>query len=340
MGTDAKENGKEVFYYEKGEDGRTGCKVCPRLCNIKPGHRGYCRVRENRNGVLYATNYGQCTSYGVDPIEKKPLYHFHPGSFILSLGTVGCNLRCGFCQNWEIAHGDPKTVYLSPDQAVGAALAAREKDTPNVGLAYTYSEPFMWYEYVYDTSRLARSKGLKNVLVTNGYVNEEPLKALLPYIDAMNIDVKGFTDRYYRDTCAGRLDPVIRTVEISAGKCHVEITTLLVPGLNDSPEEIRELARWLGGIDRDIPLHFSRYFPNYKFDLDPTPAATMLMARETAGEYLNYVYIGNAPELDGGKTLCPQCSSVVIDRRGYRTSAAGLDGDSCSGCGGSIKVIL
>jgi len=239
------ESGKEVFYYEKGDDGRTFCKVCPRLCNIKPGHRGFCRVRENRDGALYATNYGQCTAYGMDPIEKKPLYHFYPGSYILSLGTVGCNLRCGFCQNWEIAHGDPKAVYMSPEQAVRAALSSREEGVPSVGLAYTYSEPFMWYEYVYDTSKLAREKGLKNVLVTNGYVNEEPLKEILPFIDAMNIDVKGFTDKYYRDTCAGRLDPVIRTVEIASGKCHVEITTLLVPGLNDSPEEIAELAKWL-----------------------------------------------------------------------------------------------
>jgi pyruvate formate lyase activating enzyme len=198
----------------------------------------------------------------------------------------------------------------------------------------------MWYEYVYDTARLARARGLKNVLVTNGYVNEEPLLALLPYIDAMNIDVKGFTDGYYRDTCAGSLEPVIRTVEKSAGRCHIEITTLLVPGLNDSPEEIRDLARWLGGIDRDIPLHFSRYFPNYKFHLDPTPLETLRRARETAGEYLHYVYIGNAPELDGGKTLCPACSSVLMDRRGYRTGAPGLDGDRCSGCGVRVNVVV
>ena len=335
-----KESGAEVFFYDKSDDGRTFCKVCPKLCNIRPGHRGYCRVRENRDGVLYAVNYGQCTSSGIDPIEKKPLYHFYPGSFILSLGTVGCNLTCGFCQNWEIAHGDPATAYMSPEEAVKAALAARDKGIPNVGLAYTYSEPFMWYEYVYDTSKLAGEKGLKNVLVTNGYVNEEPLRAILPYIDAMNIDVKGFTERYYRETCAGRLEPVLKTVEIAARECHVEITTLLVPGLNDSPGEIESLARWLAGIDRNIPLHFSRYFPNYKFRLEPTPVQTMLMAREIALQHLRYVYIGNAPELDGGKTLCPECSSVVIDRRGYKTKVTGLEGNACKGCGHSVNVVV
>ncbi|MFZ5649884.1 MAG: AmmeMemoRadiSam system radical SAM enzyme [Bacillota bacterium] len=340
MVTHVKENGAEVLFYEKGSDGRTFCKVCPKLCNIRPGHRGFCRVRENRDGTLYATNYGQCTSYAMDPIEKKPLYHFHPGTSILSLGTMGCNLRCGFCQNWEIAHGDPRSVYLSPERAVEAALDAREKGVRCVGLAYTYSEPFMWYEYVYDTAMLAREKGLKNVLVTNGYVNEEPLGKIVPFIDAMNIDVKGFTDKYYREACAGRLDPVIRTVEISRRECHVEITTLLVPGLNDSREEIESLARWLSGLGRDIPLHFSRYFPNYKYDLDPTPYETLIMARDTAGQHLDHVYIGNAPDLDGGKTRCPHCSGVVIDRRGYRTKVDGLAGDACAGCGGKVNVVV
>ena len=340
MGVDGKSGNVEVFFYEKGEEGRTFCKVCPQFCNIGPGKRGFCRVRENRDGVLYATNYGLCTAYAMDPIEKKPLYHFHPGSLILSLGTLGCNLRCGFCQNWEIAHGDPRSVYLSPREAVGAALAARREGRECVGLAYTYSEPFMWYEYVYDTAILAREKGLKNVLVTNGYVNPDPLRKLLPYIDAMNIDVKAFTDKFYHKTCAGRLDPVLKTVEAAAGECHVEITTLLVTGLNDSPEEVKSLARWLSGIRRDIPLHFSRYFPNYKFDLSPTPRETMIMARDTALEYLDYVYIGNAPELDGGKTKCPDCSSVLIDRRGYQTRVAGLEGDICAGCGRKVNVVV
>ncbi len=329
---------REVFFYEKADDGGILCKVCPKLCNIKPGHRGFCRVRENREGRLYAANYGKCTSCAMDPVEKKPLYHFHPGSLILSLGTMGCNLRCGFCQNWEIAQGEPGWVYLAPRQAVNAALAAREGGSPCVGLAYTYSEPFMWYEYVYDTAALAGEKGLKNVLVTNGYVNEEPLRRLIPRIDAMNIDVKAFTDRFYRETCAGRLDPVLRTVEAAAGECHVEVTTLLVPGLNDSPEEIKSLARWLAGVGRHIPLHFSRYFPNHKFNLDPTPGENLIRAREISREFLDYVYIGNAPDLDGGRTICPDCRSTVIERMGHRISAAGLKGDQCACCGRKINL--
>ena len=331
---------REVFFYEKNSDGRTLCKVCPKLCNIKPGHRGFCRVRENREGQLFAANYGQCTSYGMDPIEKKPLYHFHPGSHILSLGTLGCNLRCGFCQNWEIAQGDPKSIYISPEQAVEAVLSNNREEVPCIGLAYTYSEPFMWYEYVYDTAKLAREKGVKNVMVTNGYVNEEPLTKMLPFIDAMNIDVKGFTNKYYRETCAGRLEPVLRTVEISAQQCHVEITTLLVPGMNDSTEEIQSLAKWLSSINREIPLHFSRYFPNYKFDLQATPVETLVMARDTAREYLDYVYIGNAPQLDGDKTLCPGCSSLVINRRGYEIKMSGLKGENCRECGHKINVVI
>jgi len=329
----------EVMFYDKGPGSRTDCKVCPRLCNIAPGKRGFCRVRENRDGTLYATNYGQCSSYAMDPIEKKPLYHFYPGSLIFSLGTVGCNLRCGFCQNWTIAHADPPTFYLSPEQAVELALEQRERGRPCVGLAYTYSEPFMWYEYVYDTAKLAREAGLKNVLVTNGYVNEEPLEELLPFVDAMNIDVKAFTDQFYRSTCAGRLDPVLRTVEQAHKCCHVEITTLLVTGLNDSPEEINRLVDWLAGLDPDIPLHFSRYFPNYKMELPPTPERTLLQARDIARRKLRYVYIGNAPHLQASSTECPSCGEVLIDREGYSVRVGRLKDGACSGCGEKIPVV-
>ena len=317
-----------------------GCQVCPRLCNISPGKRGFCRVRENRDGKLYATNYGECSSYGLDPMEKKPLYHFYPGSLIFSLGSVGCNLRCGFCQNWQIAHGNPATTYLSPERAVETAMRQKERGYPCVGLAYTYNEPFMWYEYVYDTAMLAREAGLKNVLVTNGYVNEEPLKEMLPYIDAMNIDVKAFTDEFYRSNCAGRLAPVLRTAEIAHRQCHVEITTLLVTGLNDGPEEVERLAGWLAGLDPEIPLHLSRYFPNYNMDLPPTPPDTLARARETALQKLRYVYIGNAPELGAANTRCPGCDKLLIDRRGYNALVGDISGGACPGCGEKIAVVI
>lgn len=328
----------EALYYEKKEQNLTACRLCPKLCTIREGKAGFCRVRQNREGTLYATNYGKVTSTGLDPIEKKPLYHFYPGSFILSFGTVGCNLRCGFCQNWSIAHGDPRTVDLTPEQVVEMAQQQAGRGYPNVDIAYTYSEPFMWYEFVWDTARLAQKAGLKNVLVTNGYVSETPLREILPLIDAMNIDVKGFTEDYYRKNCVGRLEPVQRTVEIAYPKCHVELTTLLVTGLNDSPEEIGRLVDWVASLDREIPLHFSRYFPNFEMDLPATPLETLRQAMNIAREKLSYVYVGNAPELKAHDTCCPGCGEKVISRAGYSARAVGLDGKKCRNCGKGIRI--
>lgn len=328
---------REAMFYEKDGGGKTFCRLCPKLCNIREGKTGFCRVRKNEGGTLYTLNYGKCAALALDPVEKKPLYHFYPGYDILSLGTFGCNLRCGFCQNWQIAHGDPESRSLTPGQVAG--LAARHAGGENcVGVAYTYSEPFMWYEFVFDCARAVRKKGLKNVLVTNGYVNPEPLKEILPCIDAMNIDVKAFTDDFYQAKCKGRLDPVLRTVEMAAGACHVEITTLLVTGLNDGEEEIKELVAWVAGLDPSIPLHFSRYFPNYKMDLEPTPLETLTRAREIALEKLDYVYIGNAPRLDGANTHCPDCGELLIKRTGYFIGTEGLAGRECSNCGRKIKI--
>ncbi|MEW5897774.1 MAG: AmmeMemoRadiSam system radical SAM enzyme [Bacillota bacterium] len=331
---------REALFYEKKEDGRVFCRLCPRLCTIRPGHTGFCRVRQNQDGVLCALNYGRCTAAALDPIEKKPLYHFYPGSSIYSLGTLGCNLHCGFCQNWEIAHGDPHTFAITPREAVETALAYQNGRSDCVGIAYTYSEPFMWYEFVFDTARLAREKGLKNVLVTNGYINPEPLEEILPFIDALNIDVKGFRDEYYRRTCAGRLAPVRRTVELTHSRCHVELTTLLVPGLNDSPEEIGGLVDWVAGLNKEIPLHFSRYFPHYKMDLPPTPLETLRRAAGTAREKLRYVYVGNAPQLKMEDTFCPQCGLKLIERYAYTVKIAGLmDDNRCRRCGFTVRLI-
>lgn len=327
-----------MFWESHGEDGKVQCLLCPQKCIIAGGRTGFCRVRRNDGGILYSLNYSRVSSYGMDPIEKKPLYHFYPGAHIFSAGTIGCNLRCGFCQNWQIAHEEPETVEIIPERMVEAA-GAEYHGKRSIGIAYTYSEPLMWYEYVLDTAKLARQDGLKNVLVTNGFINEEPLKELLPYIDAMNIDVKGFSDEYYNRTCVGELHPVLKTVETAAPKCHVEITTLLVTGLNDSAEEIEGLVDWLAGVDNNIPLHFSRYFPNYKMEQEPTPISTMEMARDIAQKKLKYVYLGNVPEIDGANTYCPRCKALVIERSGYRTQAVGLQGHRCSECGEEIKFI-
>ncbi len=328
----------EAWFYEKQEDNRVWCRLCPQNCHIQPGEAGICRARKNEGGTLYSLNYGQISSMGIDPIEKKPLYHFYPGSLILSVGTFGCNFHCGFCQNWQIAHGNPSTREMTPEDLVASAVLAREQSA-NMGIAFTYSEPMVWYEFVYETAQLARDRGLKNVLVTNGSVQEQPLLELLPLIDAMNIDVKAFTEKFYRETCHGKLAPVKRTVELAHDRCHVEITTLLVPTLNDSDEEIAALVDWVAGLNPELPIHFSRYFPQYQMDLPPTPMETLRRAQGIASRKLKYVYIGNAPELGADNTCCPVCSNVLIERRAYNTRLPGIDHGVCNSCGASVPIV-
>lgn len=332
---------REALFYEKKEQGTiTVCRLCPKKCAIPEDQTGFCRTRENQKGVLYATNYGKMTSYSLDPIEKKPLYHFYPGSMVLSLGTLGCNLRCAFCQNWSIAHKEePKTVDITPEQVVALAQRQVDKGYPNIGIAYTYSEPFVWYEFVLDTARLAQKAGLKNILVTNGYINENPLRGLISYIDAMNIDLKGFNDSYYHGYCSGQLEPVLRTIEIvRAERCHLELTNLLVTGLNDDSKEIGGLVDWIAALDKEIPLHLSRYFPSFEVNLPPTPPATLKKAAAIAQQKLSYVYIGNAQELAGQNTYCPKCGKELINRVAYQTVLSGLVGNECRHCSCQINI--
>jgi len=330
---------READYWEPMEDGTVHCLLCPQDCHIRPGKVGFCRVRANVDGTLMATKYGRCASYAMDPVEKKPLYHFYPGTYIFSLAAFGCNLRCRHCQNWELSQGDGEDVEMTPAEAVAMARTWSSPGRRCIGLAYTYSEPLVWYEMVYDTSRLARERGLKNVLVTNGYIREEPLKELLPLVDAMNVDVKGFTDAFYRKVCSGRLAPVLRTVEIAYRQgCHVEVTNLLIPGLNDDPEEVEELVDWLAGLSVDIPLHISRYFPNYEMTGPPTPTESLTRARDIAGRRLRYVYVGNAWEIDASETACPSCGVILVRREGYRAMTGELDGERCRRCGTKVSV--
>lgn len=332
---------QEAAFYEKLTDKRTRCHLCPHTCLIRPGRRGICGVRENREGILYTLNYGRVSSLAFDPIEKKPLYHFYPGSSIFSLGTVGCSFHCEFCQNWEISRGDiPGTMSLTPE---GVLLLLQKQGPPDcIGVAYTYSEPLVWYEFVLPASRLVRQAGYKNVLVTNGFINEEPLQQLLPYIDALNIDVKGFTDRFYRRIVHGRYQPVLRTAVLAkeAG-CHVEITTLLIPGLNDSEAELEDLTDWVvRALGPDTPLHFSRYFPNYRLQLEPTPLATLRRAWEIARRKLPYVYLGNVADAEAATTYCPACHRPVIERYGYRVRLTGLEGRRCKACGEELPIVV
>jgi len=282
---------KEALYYKKLNNDFVQCLLCPKLCKIKEGKSGFCGVRENIGNKLFSNIYSRVSSQGMDPIEKKPLYHFYPGSLILSLGTIGCNFACPFCQNWQISqeHNVP-TQNMSPSEAVEKAL-----ERSSVGIAYTYSEPMIWYEYVMDTAKLAKEKGLKNVLVTNGYINEKPLKELLPFIDAMNIDLKAFDEKFYKEICKGDLGTVLKTIKIASTSCHIEITNLVIPGFNDTTKHFENLVNWIKeNIGADIPLHFSRYFPHYKMKTSSaTPIETLEQAYEIAKRKLRYVYLGN-----------------------------------------------
>lgn len=329
----------EARFYEKLADNYVHCHLCPHNCRVAPGKTGLCRVRKNEDGTLFTLNYALVASWAIDPIEKKPLYHFFPGSQIFSVGTFGCNFHCGFCQNWQLAHGNPPAEELSPQDLAAIALDAAKR-TGSIGIAYTYSEPCMWYEYVYDTAKLAHEKGLKNVLVTNGYLQEEPLKEILPYIDAMNIDVKAFTDDFYKKICKGRLEPVLKTVERAYRSCHVEITNLLVPGQNDSEEEVAALVSWLASLSPEIPLHFSRFFPQYQFNDPPTPLETLKRAREIALQKLKYVYLGNAWELGEMDTYCPVCGHLLVKRGADQIRVLGLDENRCRQCGSCIEIVL
>ena len=273
---------------------KTRCELCFHHCELDEGQTGLCRARGCRNGGIVSLSYGKLTSLALDPIEKKPLRRFYPGSLILSVGSFGCNLRCPFCQNYEISmagDGAIQTMAVSPEQL--AADAEKLVSRGNIGVAYTYNEPLIGYEYVRDCAALVHERGLVNVLVTNGVIEEAPWRALLPLIDAVNIDLKGFTDRWYRKL-GGDLDTVKRSIALAAERCHVEVTTLLIPGENDSTEESRELARWLASVDPDIQLHLSRFFPRYRMtDRPPTLVERVYQLAEKAGEYLTYVYTGN-----------------------------------------------
>lgn len=331
---------KKASYWE-GKPGKVVlCLLCPQYCKIQPGNAGVCRARKNVEGTLVSLNYGEVTSFALDPIEKKPLYHFHPGSEILSAGTKGCNLSCGFCQNWQISQADTETYQVTSTR-LAEITADYGRKGKSVGLSYTYSEPLIWFEFVLETARLVREEGLKNVLVTNGHVNEEPLKELLPYIDAMNIDVKSFSPSFYANVCHGKLKPVLRTAELAreAG-CHVEITNLIIPGLNDSEEDIGKLVNWVATSLGDVtPLHFSRYYPAYRFTQPPTPIDTLHKAADIANEKLKYVYLGNVPGNEGADTVCYHCGKTVIMRTVQGVTKLHIRDAKCVYCGAPIHII-
>ncbi|HAM38219.1 MAG TPA: AmmeMemoRadiSam system radical SAM enzyme [Elusimicrobia bacterium] len=328
---------KEALYYEvhNKEKEQLKCNLCPWYCIISKDKVGNCHIRKNIDNKLIALTYDKFTSISLDPIEKKPLYHYYPGKEILSFGTVGCNFHCQFCQNFEISQADfdeNLLKYVTSSEAIRMA-----KQNKSIGIAYTYNEPLINYEWLKDTAVEARKYGLKNILVSNGYINEEPFSNIVEYIDAANIDVKSFRDDFYKKYCSGKLAPVLRTVEILVKKKkHIEITNLLIPGLNDSDENISDLVDWVSALGEEIPLHFSRYFPCYKLTVKPTPTPTLEKARKIALKKLKHVYIGNIVESEYNRTYCPQCNQIVIERNGYSTQIVGLKDGFCKKCAHKI----
>lgn len=326
---------KEASYYEKLKVETVQCHLCPQECKINEGKSGFCGVRSNHGGILYSEIYNHMLARNLDPIEKKPLYHFHPGRSILSIGTRGCNQSCLFCQNWQMLETGSPGTYITSDDV--AAMAGRDN---SVGVAYTYNEPTVWFEFVLECARKVRERGLANVLVTNGSVNPEPQEELLPWIDAMNIDVKSMDPGFYRDICNSRLKPVLEVCRRAKSACHVEITNLLIPTLNDSDELIGELVDFVAGLGRETPLHFSAYYPCHKMTIEPTPIETLLRAYEIGRKELDYVYLGNIRGGDGGTSLCPGCGATVVERNGYITRADGLEGGRCAGCGIDLPFVV
>ncbi len=326
---------REAEFWRSEDNNRVRCLLCPHECSIAEGKAGICRVRVNESGKLKTSAYGNVVSLSIDPIEKKPLYHFYPGSSILSTGPRGCNLSCQFCQNWNISQLDGPTSHVSPEKLVEYAVRER-----SIGIAFTYTEPIIAFEYIIDAGRIAHERGLVNVLVTNGYINPEPLSKLLSVIDAANIDLKSMDDDFYKKVCGATLSPVLETIRaVAKSDTHLEVTNLLIPGFNDSDILIDKLVDFIASVDRMIPLHFSAYYPAYRFTAPPTPVETLDRAFDIAKGKLVYVYGGNRRTAWGNDTRCPECGNVLVERDGYSTRVRGISADGlCEKCGRKVDI--
>lgn len=307
------------------------CELCPHFCHIASGKYGNCRVRRNQNGELVSENFGTLCSVNLDPIEKKPLYHFYPGSKILSIGSVGCNFHCNFCQNNDISQSGVNHFFQLQSYTKEKIIEQASAMTDNIGIAYTYNEPVVWYEYMIEVAASAKKKNLKNVVVSNGYINAKPLEELLPFIDALNIDLKAFTENFYKHHVGGQLEPVKQTLcKIKKMECHLEITNLIIPTLNDNAEEFDAMVSWINEeLGVDTVLHLSRYFPRYKSTIPATPESTILRLYEIAKKKLNHVYMGNMQSEKGQITTCSKCGKTLVFRSYYNTSVEGLDEQGC-----------
>ena len=326
---------EEARLYEKAEGGYADCRLCAFYCHIAEGKRGICGVRENRGGALYTLVYHKIIASGSDPVEKKPLFHFQPGSTSYSIATVGCNFRCKHCQNSEISQMPRDHKRIIGDDVTPARIVGRAEAQGCASIAYTYTEPTIFFELARDCGVLAHERGLKNIFVSNGYMSPECIEEAVEFLDAANIDLKAFSDETYNKLCGARLGPVLDTIELMRERgIWVEVTTLIIPTLNDSDEELRKIARWLYSTDKKMPWHISAFYPTYKLDnLPRTPLETLRRAREIGlAEGLRYVYTGNVPGDSGESTYCPECGVTLIDRVGYHIRANRIDDSKCYKC--------
>jgi len=330
---------KKALYYKTLENGIVRCQLCPHYCLIGDNERGFCNVRINKEGILYSEFFEKVTSVGLDPIEKKPLYHFYPGSKILSVGSLGCTMKCLFCQNYRISQATPQNYDDTSSFTVQSIVNLANKYSDNIGIAFTYNEPYTFYEYMIEVAMLAKPAGLKTVMVTNGFFNREPLDALLPFIDAFNIDLKAFSESFYNTITQSRLAPVKKTISrIAASKKHLEITNLVIPGMNDNYAEFEEMVRWIAGEtgERTV-LHISRYFPNFQMKIASTPINILLDFYEIARKHLKYVYLGNIFDIARDTTYCDKCNSTLIVREPGKISITSLDNHgNCTKCGNHV----
>ena len=331
---------KEALMWGKGEKGKVACSLCAHRCVISPGKTGICGVRRNEGGVLKAVSYGKVSSMGPDPIEKKPLYHFLPGSRAFSFGSIGCNFRCDYCQNHSISQEYSLRGLrdVEPEEVPGLAGSYSCQS-----VSWTYNEPTIWYEFTLDSSKLAKSSGLATSYVTNGYITEEALRELSPYLDAMNIDIKAFTEDFYRKRSKARLQPVLDTCVLARELgIFIELTYLVIPGQNDTADELKAFCKWVhDSLDPNVPVHFSRYHPDYKFsEAQATPIETLLMAHRTAKEAgLNFAYLGNVRHLDEENTYCPSCGELVVERLGFHVTKNFTKDGKCSQCGTDLNIV-
>ncbi len=331
----------EAMFWEKLDEKKVKCVLCPRECEIADVERGYCGVRENRGGEYQTLVYGALCSANVDPIEKKPLFHYLPGTKAFSIATAGCNIECKFCQNWQISQFRPeqvKSTLVSSDRLVAAC---KSRDCPTI--AYTYSEPVIFYEYMHDTARLARERGVGSVMISNGYIQEKPLRQLCEHLTGVKIDFKAFSDKFYVDTCAGELEPVLKTLRtLKDIGIWFELVMLVIPTLNDSPDEIKRMGEWIvEHLGPNVPIHFTRFHPTYRMkNLPRTPVATLERCRQIAIDAgVHYVYAGNVPTHPGENTYCHNCRTDLIDRTGHRVARNRIRNGKCPECDASIPGV-